>query len=183
MEAEFGPVGSVALVKLFDGEVFAVDFVAAALHVVGVLGGIGDDEGGAFGDADAELAGAWFIVRIDEAVADAGAVGDVGDELDAPVGIGSEGGDDAGLGWDSRENFFRAGFELSQGVGVDAEKDEVGRGDGGETGDGPLAQLGAAEDRDAKDGADRGEPRYEQADPGGIHRHAEIFGEGRNGQK
>ncbi len=121
MEAEFGPVGAIALVELFNGEVFAIDFVAAALHVVGVIGGVGDDEGGAFGDADAELAGAWLVVGIDKAVADAGAVGDVGDEFDAPVGIGAERGDDASFGGDGGENFFRTRFELRQGVGVDAK--------------------------------------------------------------
>ena len=49
-----------------------------------------------------------------------------------------------------------------------------------EAGDRPLRNWARAEDGEAKNGADRRKARDEQADPGGVHGDAEVFGEGRD---
>src|ERR1700677_332611 len=112
-------------------------------------------------------------------MADASAVGDVGDELDAPIDVGAEGGGEASFGGEWGD----AGFEVAQGAGVDAEEKEVDRADGDETGDGPLAEVRTAQNYKPENGADGSEARNEQTDPGGVHRNAEVFGEHGDGEE
>src|SRR5580693_5084602 len=113
----------------------------------------------------------------------AAAVNHVGDELDAPVGVSAEGGDDAGFGRKLRDDGFGGGFEVTEGAGIDPEEKEIRASDSDEAGDGPFAQCGATQNHKAEDGANRGEARDEKADPGGVHRDAEVFGEGGDGEE
>jgi len=78
--AEDGEVGGTALVDVDEGRVTGADDVVPCFHFLSVGGAVGD-EWTSWIYADVELRGGWLIVGIGEAVAYAGAVDDVMNEL------------------------------------------------------------------------------------------------------
>ena len=150
-QAEFRVVEG-ALVEKSERWIAVLHFVAAALHILGVVFRLGHERAPLQADANAELLGRSLVVGIGEAVADASTVGHVTDEGDAPALGGVDGGNDAGASRESGDGGLNTGFEPVEPGRVLVEECKKNGGQGAESDKVPLARAKQAKNAQAKDG-------------------------------
>src|SRR5271170_861254 len=115
VEAQARGVRRIALINLYERKVGVPHLVRATFHARGVIGRIGG-QGTSLPCANAKLAGGRFVVGIRKAAADARAVDEMTDELDAGVFGSPNGGDNARSVRETGEQFFCIGFHAIEGV-------------------------------------------------------------------
>ena len=85
-DAEFGKVGSVALIELLQREIVFLDLVIAELEGFAVVNGRGDQRAAVGIDTDAELQSGGLVVGDEETVGYAGTIDEVHVERAIPGG-------------------------------------------------------------------------------------------------
>lgn len=173
-DADARQILCIALINLLERQIFVLDIIGAGLHVFAVVLR-GGDHGTSRADADAELARGGFVIRKQEAVADASAIGDV--QIDGAIRVGGkDGGERARAKRQSSGDFFRIGFHAVQKSGVLIDESEEDHGDDRGKNKMPGTKRQRGEPGKAEDGGDKGQASGERANPAGVRLGLHILG-------